>query len=185
VSSLVLATGVVGVAILVSAGLACLVHELGHAFCYTRLSGRRAVVYVGQRPGLIMWRLKGMDVHFDPRVGDPRRGRPECLIDPRGLTASQLRQVIWGGPVATGLLGLGLLAVAVSAIRTPTDWVFLASATACFVCFAFVVEDMIPGRGKDGSLSDGGKLKLLTGFEPDAVPVSPDAAPAAPWQSVR
>jgi len=181
--SVLLAPGIVGAAILVSVPLACLVHELGHAFCYTRIAGRRAIVYVGQRPGLVVLRLKGVELHFDPRLGNPTRGRPECLTDPRGMTASQLRQVFWGGPIATALLGLAFLAFAVSAVRNPTDWLFLSTATSCLVCFAFVIEDLIPSRSEDGPLSDGGKLKLLSSLEPDAVPIPPDDPPATPWQS--
>lgn len=172
---------VVGASILVTIALACLIHELGHAFCYVRISGRRAVVFVGQRPCLLQLRLKWIDLNFDPRVGDPRRGTNECVFDPRGLTASQLRQVVWGGPVATAMLGLAFLLLALNAMQTPTDWDFLASTTACLVSFSFVVEDLIPSRTEAGSLSDGARIKLLRAYDRDAVLVPPDASTIASW----
>ncbi len=180
-----LAIAILAAGIYVSAVLGTLVHELGHAYCYRRVTGRRAVVYAGQRPGVIAWRLKWVEIHFDPRMEDPTRGRPECVIDPRGLTVSELRQVFWGGPVFTGVLGLWFLTGAVLGLGNPTGWVFLTSAPGCLICFAFVVEDLIPKQDFDGLLSDGGQLNRLRGLEPDYVLVPEDAPSQEPWQPAR
>jgi hypothetical protein len=180
---LVVALCVFGAALVVICPLSTLVHELGHALCYTRLTGRRATVYVGRRPTLLTWQLKRLDLHFDPREGGPLLGRHQTVIDPRGMTASQLRQVLLAGPAATALLGFAFFLAAIGAVGNPGGPVFVAAATSCVACFMFVIEDLVP-HGRPGHLSDGAKIKMLGGYPPQAVAVSPDHTFGPPTPNV-
>lgn len=98
------------------------------------------------------------------------------MIDPRGLTTSQLRQVLLAGPIATALLGLVFASAALGASSDLTSGLFAGPAAGVLVCVVATVRELFPGDDAEARLSDRGQLRKLREYRPRDVPVPTEAA---------